>query len=137
MPPTIWKKSSPALVERFGQALPQHAGLVRKPMFGYPAAFINGNMICGLFEESVVARLGRDAVAKLVETGAAERFAPIPGRSMGGFAVVPPSAASDVQSLAFWLKQALEYCLGLPAKPPKTGTTALAPKATRKRTPGG
>jgi len=45
------KKSPPELVERFAAALPAHPDLVRKPMFGYPAAFVHGNMVCGLFQD--------------------------------------------------------------------------------------
>ena len=59
MPPTSWKKSPVELVERFATALPEHPAVVRKPMFGYPAAFANGNMVCGLFQDSVVSALAR------------------------------------------------------------------------------
>ena len=39
MPSSPWSKSPPDLIARFDAALPGHPGLVRKPMFGYPAAF--------------------------------------------------------------------------------------------------
>src|SRR6202008_5125672 len=74
MPPTSWQKSPVELVERFAAALPQHPAVVRKPMFGYPAAFANGNMVCGLFQDSVVVRLGKEGAASVVAAGRAQQF---------------------------------------------------------------
>ena len=68
MPAASWKKSPADLVERFAAALPDHPALVRKPMFGYPAAFANGNMVCGLFQDSVVARLGKEGYRIKLQT---------------------------------------------------------------------
>ena len=62
MSPTSWKKAPAELVDRFATALPEHPAVVRKPMFGYPAAFANGNMVCGLFQDSVVVRLGKEGL---------------------------------------------------------------------------
>lgn len=121
MPPTPWKKSPAELAERFAAALPNHPGIVRKPMFGYPAAFTNGNMVCGLFQDSVVVRLGREGAAAAVAEGRAQYFAPIPGRTMTGYVLVPVAEAQEPKALAAWLQQALDFTLTLPrkaAKPP-------------------
>lgn len=130
MPPTSWKKSPAALVERFQAALPAHADLVRKPMFGYPAAFAHGNMVCGLFQDSVVVRLGKEGAAQAVAQNRATQFTPMPGRSMTGYVLVPSVDAQDTQRLAGWLQQALEFTLTLPKKPPKV---PAAKKALAKR----
>jgi hypothetical protein len=45
MPSPQWIRSPAHLAERFAAALPDHPDIVRKPMFGYPAAFANGNLI--------------------------------------------------------------------------------------------
>jgi hypothetical protein len=42
-----WKKSPPALVERFEAIVPALSGAERRKMFGYPAAFVGGNMFAG------------------------------------------------------------------------------------------
>lgn len=52
-------KSPAALIERFAAALPEHPALSRKPMFGYAAAFVNRNMVCGLFRKDGAAARGR------------------------------------------------------------------------------
>jgi TfoX/Sxy family transcriptional regulator of competence genes len=116
MPTRSWKKSPAELVERFAAALPEHPAVVRKPMFGYPAAFANGNMICGLFQDSVVVRLGKEGAASAIADGRARPFAPMPGRVMTGYVLVPAAEAGDAQALAAWLQRALDFTLTLPKK---------------------
>jgi TfoX/Sxy family transcriptional regulator of competence genes len=120
MPPTSWKKSPAELIERFAAALPEHPAVVRKPMFGYPAAFANGNMVCGLFQDSVVVRLGKEGAASAVATGRAQQFTPMPGRTMTGYVLVPTAEANDTKALAVWLQEALEFALTLPKKDAKS-----------------
>ena len=133
MPPTSFEKSPPELVERFAAALPSHPDIVRKPMFGYPAAFANGNMVCGLFQESVVVRLGKDGAAFAVAHGQAQQFAPMPGRTMTGYVLVPAEEARDPKALAAWLQRALDFTLTLPKKvvksPAKKRSATKAPQA--------
>lgn len=119
MPPPSWKKSPAELVERFAAALPDHPDIVRKPMFGYPAAFANGNMVCGLFQDSVVVRLGKEGAALAVADGKAQPFAPMPGRTMTGYVLVPTAEAHDTKALAAWLQRALDFTLTLPKKAAK------------------
>jgi hypothetical protein len=129
-----WKKSPSDLVDRFARALPSHPDLVRKPMFGYPAAFAHGNMVCGLFRDSVVVRLGKDGSAEVIDSGRAQQFMPMPGRAMTGYVLVPAQDAQDLTSLAAWLQRALEYTLTLPKKPLKRAAAKVATvKPKRKR----
>jgi TfoX/Sxy family transcriptional regulator of competence genes len=132
MPPTSWKKSPPELVARFGAALPDRADVVRKPMFGYPAAFVNGNMACGLFQDSVVVRLGKEGAAAAVEGGRAQQFAPMAGRTMTGYVLVPSTEAQDLTALAGWLQQAIDFALTLPKKTAKPRTKTASPAKPRR-----
>jgi TfoX/Sxy family transcriptional regulator of competence genes len=132
MPPTSWKKSPAELIERFTAALPQHPAVVRKPMFGYPAAFANGNMVCGLFQDSVVVRLGKESAASVIAQGRAQAFEPMPGRSMSGYVLVPAADASDTKALAAWLQKALDFTLTLPKKPAKAPAKKAAKATPRK-----
>ncbi|MGH2382012.1 MAG: hypothetical protein ACRDG7_12440 [Candidatus Limnocylindria bacterium] len=43
-----WRKPAPELVERFHAAVAGIEGLEVRKMFGFPAAFIGGNMTAGL-----------------------------------------------------------------------------------------
>lgn len=126
MASATWKKSPPDLIERFSKALPVRSDLVRKPMFGYPAAFLNGNMACGLFQDCVVVRLGKEASAKVVASGEAMPFEPMPGRSMGGYVLVPAAAAQDTKLLSAWLQRGVEHAASLPKKAPKVAAKRAA-----------
>ncbi len=119
MPTTPWRKSPAELVARFAAAFPEHPAVIRKPMFGYPAAFANGNMVCGLFRDSVVVRLGKEGAASAVAGGRARQFTSMPGRAMTGYVLVPTAQASDTKALAVWLQQALDFTLTLPKKASK------------------
>lgn len=134
MPSTSWKKSPADLVERFAAALPDHADVVRRPMFGYPAAFANGNMACSLFQDSVIVRLGKEGAAAAVADGRAQQFAPMPGRIMTGYVLIPATDARDTKALAAWLQQALDFTLTLPKKTPMS--RAGKPAATSQRKSG-
>jgi hypothetical protein len=116
MPAAPWTKSPPDLIARFDAALPAHPGLVRKPMFGYPAAFVNGNLVCGLFQDSVVVRLGKEGAAAAIAGEGADPFMPMQGRVMSGYALVPEADCLQRAALAPWLARALGYALTLPAK---------------------
>jgi hypothetical protein len=133
MPPSSWKKSPPDLIERFAAALPTHPAIVRKPMFGYAAAFANGNMVCGLFRDSVVVRLGKEGASQAISEDRAAQFAPMPGRAMTGYVLVPAADALDAKALAAWLQRALEFTLTVPKKPGKARAGKSASSSKRKR----
>ena len=98
-------------------------------MFGYPAAFANGNMVCGLFQDSVVVRLGKEGAATAVSDGRAQQFTPMPGRTMTGYVLVPTAEGNDTKALAVWLQRALDFTLTLPKKAAKSPAKEKASKA--------
>ncbi len=123
-----FKKSSPEIVERFEAALPSHPDVEPRSMFGYPAAWVNGNYFAGLFEESVVLRLPGALLGAVPEMRGAEPFNPMgTGRGMSGWYVVPERYARDVGPLAVLLERALGP---VRAQPPKVR------KAKGKQRPG-
>jgi hypothetical protein len=48
-----WTRAPQQVVEAFGAALPDHPAVQRRKMFGYPCAFVNGNMFTGVFQTDV------------------------------------------------------------------------------------
>lgn len=44
------KKPTPEAIAAFEESLPTNPEVVRKKMFGMPAAFVNGNMFFGVTE---------------------------------------------------------------------------------------
>lgn len=49
-------------------------------MFGMPGYKVNGKLAVGMFEDSVVAKVGAARTAELVGKGGVEPFEPLPGR---------------------------------------------------------
>ena len=113
-----WKKTPPELAARFDKAAPTDPKVVRKPMFGYPAVFLNGNMFAGTFQDKVVARLPEAARARALKAGA-KQFEPMPGRPMKEYIVVPSADVAKPAALAKWLEQAHAHAKTLPAKEKK------------------
>jgi hypothetical protein len=111
-----FEKSPPALVERFKAVLGRHPDVQQRQMFGYPAAFIGGNMVTSLFHDHWVMRLPDADRAELLKLDGAGPFAPMPGREMKGYAIVPPSIVADDTALDGWLQRAFEHGRSLPPK---------------------
>jgi hypothetical protein len=109
-------KSPPDLVERFDAVLARYPDVGRKQMFGYPAAFVGGNLATSLFADHWVVRLAPldlDALMKLEGSGELEVM---PGRRMNGYGIVPPAIVADDDELGGWLDRAFEYVRTLPPK---------------------
>jgi len=110
-----WAKSSPELVERFGRVLDHFPEVERRKMFGYPAAFVGGNMVTGLHQESWVVRLGADEQAAAMTDGAST-FEPMAGKPMKNFVALPESVLADDDALETWVRRAVEHGRTLPSK---------------------
>ena len=87
-----FSKSPPELVERFATVMDRYPDAERKKMFGYPAAFVGGNMATGLFAEHWVVRLPDGEIAEAKAAGAGS-FEPMPGKPMKAFVVVPAATS--------------------------------------------
>jgi hypothetical protein len=112
-----FEKSPPELVDRFAAVLDRYPDAERKKMFGYPAAFVGGNMATGLFADHWVVRLPDDQidVAKAAGAGA---FEPMPGRPMKAFVVIPASDVADDAAIGRWVERGMAHAGSLPAKEP-------------------
>jgi hypothetical protein len=113
-----FEKSSPELVARFNSVLDRHAGpdVTRRLMFGYPCAWIAGNMATGLFAQDWWLNLGdpdRDAILAMPE---GHPFEVMPGKAMGRYVVMPADLVADDAALDIWLEKALTFTRTLPPK---------------------
>jgi TfoX/Sxy family transcriptional regulator of competence genes len=117
-PPAMpkWKPAPQELVSTFERAAATLSGAEVRKMFGYPAAFLNGNMFTGLHEDHLIVRLSeQDRTALLREKGA-RIFEPMPGRPMREYVVVPELILASPPKLREWLNRAQAYARTLPAK---------------------
>lgn len=114
-----WDKSPPELIAVFDAALPPDPAIERRQMFGYPCAFVNGNMFVGLHEDNLILRLSEADREAFIETHGTRLFEPFPGRVMREYAVVPPALRTDAAALGDWIGRSLAYASALPPKAKK------------------
>lgn len=122
-----WTKSSPAIVALFDRSVPDDPRVVRRQMFGYPAAFANGNLFISLFEDEFVIRLSPQDMAAFAAAYGARPFAPMAGRTMRGYALLPPALLDDAPARTDWIGRALAHALSLPAKARTKARARLSP----------
>jgi TfoX/Sxy family transcriptional regulator of competence genes len=110
-----WQKSPPELVALFDEIFPGPPAEQRK-MFGYPAGFVNGNLFFSLFENDLVLRLPEEERTKLVASGKAKPFEPMPGRPMREYVAVPGALTAPKKELAGLAAKCLAYGKSLEPK---------------------
>ena len=123
-----WKKTPPDVAAAFAAARPKDPRVEARQMFGFPAIFVNGNLVGGTFEDRVMVRLPEEECERLVRAKRASAFEPMAGRPMKGYVSLPPEVTGDQKKLGPWLDRALAHTLTLPAK-------GVKPKKPAKRAP--
>jgi TfoX/Sxy family transcriptional regulator of competence genes len=108
-------KSPADLVERFGAVVEARPALSVRKMFGYPAAFVNGNLTTSLHQATWLVRLSEASTAELTALGGGP-FEPMPGRPMRGYTTLPAEIASDPEAAGVWVDRAIDYVATLPPK---------------------
>ena len=113
-----FEKSPPELVQRFGAVLDRlsRPDTTRRPMFGYPCAWVGGNMASGLFSTSWWVRLPPDRLAAVLISGEGRPFEVMPGRGMKGYVAMSDTILADDALLDAWVREALDYTATLPPK---------------------
>jgi TfoX/Sxy family transcriptional regulator of competence genes len=111
-----FEKSSSELVARFDSVAARFPDAERRKMFGYPALFVGGNLMTGLFAESWMIRLPDEDRAALLALPGAGPFEPMPGKPMKGYATLPADVVADDGRLDAWIERAIAYVKTLPAK---------------------
>jgi hypothetical protein len=119
-----WHKAPPELVQAFGELVGRLPGVELRMMFGYPAAFFQGQMFASLFAEDMIVRLPDEERAGLLAVEGATMFEPMPGRPMREYVALPPAMVAQPAEVSPWLDRALAYAASLPPKEPKKSRKA-------------
>ena len=104
------------MVHTFDDAMKDFPMATQRKMFGYPAAFVNGNMFAGLFQDAMFLRLSDEDRAAFRSEYGARLFEPMPGRPMRGYVLVPRFVLKSPKQLNAWLRKAMEFTASLPPK---------------------
>ena len=86
----------------------------RRRMFGGTCYLVGGNMLCGVWKDHLILRLGADAAAAALERPGVRPF-DVTGRPMRGWVMVGEESLTDA-ALADWLNLARAFVATLPAK---------------------
>ena len=107
------------LVALFEQVVAGLPPVEMRKMFGYPAAFANGQMFASLFQDHFILRLPTAEREAFIRAHGAHVFEPMPGRPMREYVEVPPALLKTGQELDGWLARGLAYAQSLPPKAAK------------------
>jgi TfoX/Sxy family transcriptional regulator of competence genes len=104
-----------ALAERIRHLLARRKHVEEKKMFGGIGFLLNGNMLVGVWKESLVVRLGPDEGDEALKGPHAREF-DITGRAMKGWVLVAPQGVEGDDQLSGWIQRAVKFVGKLPAK---------------------
>jgi TfoX/Sxy family transcriptional regulator of competence genes len=106
---------SESLAFRVRDVFAGRRGITEKKMFGGVGFMLYGNMCVGIWQTSLILRLGpEDAAAALQEDNVVE-FDPT-GRPMKGWVMVEAEGMETDRQLREWIERAVEFVENLPRK---------------------
>ncbi len=106
---------SEALAERIRQALARRKNVEEKKMFGGIGFLLNGNLLVGVWKDSLIVRLGPDEGDEALWEPHVKEF-DITGRPMKGWVRVEPEGVEGDDQLSGWIQRAVKFVGTLPAK---------------------
>ena len=106
---------SEALAGRIRQRLARSKNVEEKKMFGGIGFLLNGNMLVGVWKDSLIARLGPDQGDEALLEPHVKEF-DITGRAMKGWVLVEPEGVENDDQLSAWIQRAVKFVGKLPAK---------------------
>jgi len=86
-----------------------------KKMFGGTCHLMNGNMVCGVYKDFLILRLGEEKFKKVLELPFTRPF-DITGKPMKGWVMMESDGFKTDDNLEIWLNEAKDFVKTLPAK---------------------
>ena len=103
------------LAHRVRTILESRGDINERSMFGGVGYMLNGNLVCGIHDDALIARVGPDAYTDaLAETHAREMD--FTGKPMRGLVFVDPPGTATDEALEAWLDRCLDFVGSLPPK---------------------
>ena len=106
---------SEELAERIRQGLARRLGIQEKKMFGGIGFLLNGNVLVGVWKDSLIVRLGPEEGEEALKEPHVSEF-DITGRAMKGWVLVAPEGVEGDDQLSGWVQRAVKFVGKLPAK---------------------
>jgi TfoX/Sxy family transcriptional regulator of competence genes len=103
------------LAARIRQRLTRRKNVAEKKMFGGVGFLLNGNLLVGVWKDSLIVRLSDEqGEAALLEPHVKEFD--ITGRPMKGWILIGPEGIEDDNQLSDWIQRAAKFVEKLPKK---------------------
>lgn len=106
---------SKSLATRVQQVLGARKAVVEKKMFGGVAFLLHGNMLVGVWQNSLIARLGPDEGTVALTEPHVVPF-DVTGKPMKGWVMVEPDGLDSDGQLASWVQRAEAFVTTLPRR---------------------
>jgi hypothetical protein len=106
---------SESLAARIRQRLARRKSVEEMKLFGCVAFLLHGNMLIGVWKDSLIARLGPDEGDEALWEPHVKEF-DITGRPMKGWVLVEPEGVEDDDQLKGWIQRAVKFVGNLPKK---------------------
>ena len=103
------------LAERIRRTLARKKNIDEKRMFGGISFLLNGNMLVGVWKDSLVVRVGPDEGEEALKEPHVRVF-DITGRPMKGWVLVEPEGTEGDEQLSAWIGRATRFVRALPAQ---------------------
>ena len=104
-----------ALAGRIRQGLARRKNIEEKKMFGGVGFLLNGNLLVGVWKDSLCVRLGPDQAEEALLDPHVTEF-DITGRPMKGWVLVEPKGVEGDDQLNDWIERAMQFVTTLPGK---------------------
>src|SRR5947209_18086376 len=104
-----------ALAERIRQWLARRKKVEEKKMFGGVGFLLKGNLLVGIWKDSLCVRLGPDQAEEALLEPHVKEF-DITGKPMKGWVLVESAGVEGDEQLKDWIQRALKVVRALPAK---------------------
>ena len=103
------------LAENIRRRIGGGKGISDKKMFGGLGFLLNGNMLVGVWKDSLIVRVGPEQYEESLREPHVKEF-DITGRPMTGWVMVGPEGVQDDDQLSEWIQRASHFVSKLPAK---------------------
>ena len=104
-----------ALAGRIRRRLARRKNVEERRMFGGIGFLLNGNVLVGVWKDSLIVRLGPDEGDEALKEPHVKEF-DITGRAMKGWVLVESEGVEDDEQLTDWIERAVKFVGALPAK---------------------
>ena len=104
-----------SLATRIRDVLARKKSVEEMKLFGCVGFLLHGNMLVGVWKDSLIARLGPAQAEEALLEPHVKEF-DITGRPMKGWVLVEPGSVEGDDQLSGWIQRAMKFVRALPAK---------------------